>query len=48
VADRERRLEVGEVRDRLELRDELERHRVPLLVANMPGGSFDGATGRYV
>ena len=32
----------------LELRDELERHNVPLLVANMPGGSFDGATGRYV
>lgn len=31
-----------------ELRDELERHQVPLLVANLPGASFDGATGRYM
>ncbi len=32
----------------LDLRDELERRQVPLLVANLPGASFDGATGRYM
>ncbi|MGC8634196.1 MAG: recombinase family protein [Candidatus Limnocylindrales bacterium] len=32
----------------LELRDRLERHAVPLLVANLPGARFDGATGRYL
>ncbi len=32
----------------LELRDLLERRQVPLLVANLPGARFDGATGRYL
>ena len=32
----------------LELRDLLERQQVPLLVANLPGAKFDGATGRYL
>ena len=32
----------------LDLRHELERRQVPLLVANLPGASFDGATGRYL
>ena len=32
----------------LELRDLLERQQVPLLVANLPGARFDGATGRYL
>jgi DNA invertase Pin-like site-specific DNA recombinase len=32
----------------LGLRNELERRGVPLLVANLPGASFDGATGRYL
>jgi DNA invertase Pin-like site-specific DNA recombinase len=32
----------------LDLQHELERHQVPLLVANLPGASFDGATGRYM
>ena len=31
----------------LELRDELARHDVPLVVATLPGTSFDGASGRY-
>lgn len=32
----------------LDLHHELERRQIPLLVANMPGASFDGATGRYL
>ncbi len=32
----------------LEFSAELERRRVPLLVANMPGANFDGANGRYM
>jgi len=32
----------------LNLHHELERRQVPLLVANMPGAHFDGATGRYL
>jgi DNA invertase Pin-like site-specific DNA recombinase len=32
----------------LNLRDELERHQVPLLVASMPGANFDGAAGRFM
>ena len=32
----------------LDLRHELERQQVPLLVANLPGARFDGATGRYL
>jgi hypothetical protein len=32
----------------LDLQHELERHQVPLLVANLPGAKFDGATGRYM
>src|SRR5450759_4167238 len=32
----------------LDLKQELERHQVPLLVANLPGSNFDGATGRYM
>jgi DNA invertase Pin-like site-specific DNA recombinase len=32
----------------LDLRHELERRAVPLLVANLPGARFDGATGRYL
>ena len=32
----------------LDLQHELERHQVPLLVANLPGACFDGATGRYL
>ena len=32
----------------LDLHHELERQQVPLLVANMPGARFDGATGRYL
>jgi DNA invertase Pin-like site-specific DNA recombinase len=32
----------------LDLASELERRRVPLLVANMPGANFDGANGRYM
>lgn len=32
----------------LDLQHELERRAVPLLVANLPGASFDGATGRYM
>ena len=32
----------------LDLHHELERQQVPLLVANMPGARFDGATGRYM
>lgn len=32
----------------LDLHHELERQRVPLLVANLPGARFDGATGRYL
>ena len=32
----------------LDLRDEFERGQVPLLVANMPGASFNGAAGRYL
>jgi DNA invertase Pin-like site-specific DNA recombinase len=32
----------------LDLRHELERRQVPLLVANLPGAKFDGATGRYL
>ena len=32
----------------LDLRHELERLQVPLLVANMPGARFDGAAGRYM
>ena len=32
----------------LDLAGELERRRVPLLVANMPGANFDGANGRYM
>ena len=32
----------------LDLRHELERRSVPLLVANLPGARFDGATGRYL
>ena len=32
----------------LDLHHELERQRVPLLVANLPGAKFDGAAGRYL
>lgn len=32
----------------LDLHHELERRAVPLLVANLPGARFDGATGRYL
>ncbi len=32
----------------LDLHSQLERQQIPLLVANMPGASFDGATGRYM
>ena len=32
----------------LDLQHELERLQVPLLVANLPGARFDGATGRYM
>ncbi len=32
----------------LDLLHELERRQVPLLVANLPGAKFDGATGRYM
>lgn len=32
----------------LDLLHELERRQVPLLVANLPGAKFDGATGRYL
>ena len=32
----------------LNLHHELERQQVPLLVANMPGAKFDGASGRYM
>jgi len=32
----------------LNLLHELERRQVPLLVANLPGAKFDGATGRYL
>jgi site-specific DNA recombinase len=32
----------------LDLKNELEARRVPLLVANLPGANFDGATGRYL
>ena len=32
----------------LDLHHELERRQVALLVANMPGANFDGATGRYM
>ena len=32
----------------LGLKSELERRQVPLLVANLPGACFDGATGRYM
>jgi DNA invertase Pin-like site-specific DNA recombinase len=32
----------------LDLLHELERRRVPLLVSNLPGARFDGATGRYL
>jgi len=32
----------------LDLLHELERRQVPLLVANLPGARFDGATGRYL
>jgi DNA invertase Pin-like site-specific DNA recombinase len=32
----------------LDLQHELERRQVPLLVANLPGARFDGATGRYL
>ncbi len=32
----------------LDLHHELERLQVPLLVANLPGARFDGATGRYL
>ncbi len=32
----------------LDLKEELERRQVPLLVANLPGASFDGAAGRYM
>lgn len=32
----------------LALHEELERHRVGLLIANMPAASFDGAMGRYL
>lgn len=32
----------------LDLKHELERRQVPLLVANMPAARFDGATGRYM
>ncbi len=32
----------------LNLLHELERRQVPLLVANLPGATFDGATGRYL
>ena len=32
----------------LDLAHELERRQVPLLVANLPGARFDGATGRYM
>ena len=36
------------IRLMLDLRVELERRGVPLLVANLPGAQFDGATGRYM
>jgi|NGEPerStandDraft_6_1074524.scaffolds.fasta_scaffold371808_1 hypothetical protein len=32
----------------LDLAHEIERRQVPLLVANLPGARFDGATGRYM
>jgi DNA invertase Pin-like site-specific DNA recombinase len=32
----------------LDLAHELERRQIPLLVANLPGARFDGATGRYM
>jgi DNA invertase Pin-like site-specific DNA recombinase len=32
----------------LDLHHELERRQVPLLVTNLPGARFDGATGRYM
>jgi DNA invertase Pin-like site-specific DNA recombinase len=32
----------------LDLKQELERRQVPLLVANLPGACFDGAAGRYM
>jgi hypothetical protein len=32
----------------LDLQHELDRHQVPLVVANLPGARFDGATGRYM
>lgn len=32
----------------LDFKYELERHKVPLLIANMPGGQFNGATGNYL
>jgi DNA invertase Pin-like site-specific DNA recombinase len=32
----------------LNLLHELERHQVPLLVANLPGAKFDGAAGRFL
>ncbi|MBA3877393.1 MAG: hypothetical protein C0498_10715 [Anaerolinea sp.] len=32
----------------LDLQHQLERQQVPLLVANLPGARFDGATGRYL
>ena len=32
----------------LDLHHELERLKVPLLVSNLPGAKFDGATGRYL
>src|SRR3990172_6237657 len=32
----------------LNLLHELERRQVPLLVSNLPGAKFDGATGRYL
>jgi site-specific DNA recombinase len=32
----------------LDLRHELDRHQVPLLVASLPGASFDGAAGRFM
>jgi len=32
----------------LDLHHELERRQIPLLVSNLPGARFDGATGRYL
>lgn len=32
----------------LDLHHELERRQIPLLVSNLPGAKFDGATGRYL